>query len=220
MTTHLSLQRPLLPTAQVSALTTGSITLPSARGAFVEGDYDSIASYTVSGSTTDAVAFSSIPATYKHLRLVCSWIAISPSGGGAYLSFIVNDDSSTNYANTHGHSDAASSTVVNSAAGANQTAFKEQSGFMGMNSTDTTNSFSVAIIDFHEYANTSINKSVIWRMVRDRDSGSGHPAARVGVLSGQWRSTSAINKITVTTADSGGARYFYANTTFQLYGLG
>lgn len=36
MTTHLGLQRILLPSAQVSSLTTGSITLPSARGAFVE----------------------------------------------------------------------------------------------------------------------------------------------------------------------------------------
>lgn len=34
MTTHLGLQRILLPSAQVSQLTTGSITLPSARGAF------------------------------------------------------------------------------------------------------------------------------------------------------------------------------------------
>lgn len=34
MTTHLGLQRILLPSAQVSSLTTGSITLPSARGMF------------------------------------------------------------------------------------------------------------------------------------------------------------------------------------------
>ncbi len=34
MTTHLGLQRILLPSAQVSQLTTGSITLPSARGTF------------------------------------------------------------------------------------------------------------------------------------------------------------------------------------------
>lgn len=34
MTTHLGLQRILLPSAQVSSLTTGSITLPSARGSF------------------------------------------------------------------------------------------------------------------------------------------------------------------------------------------
>ena len=70
MTTHLALQRPLLPTAQVSALTTGSITLPSARGVFNSSkDYELIAATTV-GSDTSTVTFSSISSNYTHLILM------------------------------------------------------------------------------------------------------------------------------------------------------
>jgi hypothetical protein len=57
MSPHLGLQRILLPSAQVSQLTTGSITLPSARGAFV--DFSSLAAVymSASGTTTNFQVF-------------------------------------------------------------------------------------------------------------------------------------------------------------------
>jgi len=58
----------LLPTAQVSDLTTGAITLPSARGAFTEGDYDLIATLTSDGSTAQFI-FTDIPQTYRYLEV-------------------------------------------------------------------------------------------------------------------------------------------------------
>jgi hypothetical protein len=50
MTTHLGLQRILVPSAQVSSLTTGSITLPSAKGVFV--DFSSLAAVYMSATGT------------------------------------------------------------------------------------------------------------------------------------------------------------------------
>jgi hypothetical protein len=69
MTTHLGLQRILLPSAQVSSLTTGSITLPSARGAFAPpADFESIATGIGTGSN-NSITFSSIPTDYVHLQI-------------------------------------------------------------------------------------------------------------------------------------------------------
>lgn len=67
MTTHLSLQRMLLPTAQVSSLTTGSITLPGARGAFDETTFQLIQSQSMASSAS--LSFTSIPQTYTHLQI-------------------------------------------------------------------------------------------------------------------------------------------------------
>lgn len=66
MTTHLGLQRILLPSAQVSTLTTGSITLPSARGQAVEYannyDYELISTTTISNGDS-STTWLSLPST-------------------------------------------------------------------------------------------------------------------------------------------------------------
>jgi hypothetical protein len=56
----------MIPSAQVSSLTEGSITLPSAKGTFTTNDFYFIASGTGTGNT---ITLSSIPSTYKNLRI-------------------------------------------------------------------------------------------------------------------------------------------------------
>ena len=70
MSPHLGLQRIMIPSAQVSSLTTGSITLPSAKRGFLESaDYESISTILVDSSGSSSVTFSDIPQTYKHLQI-------------------------------------------------------------------------------------------------------------------------------------------------------
>lgn len=94
MTTHLSLQRMLLPTAQVSDLTTGSITLPSAPQPSIppEEAWDYIAQSQPSGVTS--VTFSSLPSGYSTFKII-GWANtsgdsitnVSVNGGGGTANF-------------------------------------------------------------------------------------------------------------------------------------
>ena len=65
----------MIPGSQVSALTTGNITLAGAKGAFnswsgPEGGYDVLTSVTVGSSSVSSIDFVGIPAGYKHLQLL------------------------------------------------------------------------------------------------------------------------------------------------------
>jgi hypothetical protein len=66
---NLSILRGALASAQVSAYTTGTITLPSAKGTFVEQTaFQSIASTTLT-SNQSTITFGSIPSTFTHLQV-------------------------------------------------------------------------------------------------------------------------------------------------------
>ena len=71
MAPHLGLQRIMIPSAQVSSLTTGAITLPSARGSFIPPEtsgYYSIATTTLS-SASSTITFNTIPTDFTDLEI-------------------------------------------------------------------------------------------------------------------------------------------------------
>ena len=144
---NLSILRGALPSAQVSAYTTGSITLPSARTAFVPPtDFESIASFTATGSET-TTTFSSIPQTYKHLQLRYS-LRSDPSGN-AFLRF--NGNNPNNY---YQYGAGASGTAGNYEMLRN-TQFYISGTAYGLDATYAT----VGIIDINDYTSTVSNKS-------------------------------------------------------------
>jgi len=97
----------MIPSAQVSSLTTGSVTLPSARGAFVGTSFELIQRTTLTGSQV-GISFTSITGTYKHLQIrgiarsdrgsTPDDIHMKFNGGGTYSTHRINNDGTTSYA--------------------------------------------------------------------------------------------------------------------------
>lgn len=150
------------------------------------------------------ITFSSIPSTYTSLQV--RWMARSANNGGANETLYLRmNSSSTGYAwhYLYGYGTSAS------AGGAATQAQIYVDEFPG--STVTANIMGAGIIDIHNYASTTQNKTIRTFAGDDRN-GSGHAA----LYSGLWANTSAVTSLTLYTA-SGQA--FSTSTTFALYGM-
>ena len=165
--------------------------------------YESIASATGTGSNT-TITFSSISNTYKHLQLRI--IAQRTTGAGNQTGRITfNNDSTTTYDYHRLQGDGATAT----AAGTATAAFGLIVPFAGNNSTSI---FGVNIIDIHDYASTTKNKTVRYFSGYDSNNTEGGIVALGSFL---WRSTSAIDRIDIKfSADS-----FATGSTIALYGI-
>lgn len=165
--------------------------------------YESIATATGTGSS-GTITFSSIPATYSHLQIRC--IARTDTGFSTdYIQFRFNSDTGSNYTyhGIEGDGSAAS-------------AFGGTSQTIGLDTNITgggaaSNIIGTAIIDILDYGNTSKYKTV--RTIGGQDSnGSG----QIRFMSNLWLSTSAINRIDLTSYRSAN---WTTQTVFALYGI-
>ena len=164
--------------------------------------YESIATATGTGSSGN-ITFSSIPATYTSLQIR---INARDGAGTGTSNFAIqfNSDTGSNYTRHILRGDG--STVT--ASGANSTS--NISGTIMPLSNQTANVMGVTIIDIHDYASTTRNKTV--RLFGGFDAnGSGS----IGLNSGLWMSTSAINSITFLPAWT----TWTSTTTISLYGI-
>jgi hypothetical protein len=154
--------------------------------------FSQIASTTL-GSAASSVTFSSIPGTYTDLVLVVN-AAVTVS---AAPLFVVNSNFSSIYSETflRGDGTSAASGRITGASNINT----------AINPTASTQ-FN-EIIQFQNYANTNIFKTILWR----GDSTPNFALAGVGL----WRNTAAINAIEVYLSGSN----FIAGSTFNLYGI-
>ena len=158
--------------------------------------FESIATATPTG--TNSVTFSSIPSTYKHLQIRAT---ISNVTSNIYYYTQFNGDSSASYARHGLYGDGASAAAFAQAPNRNEIMVGYDGGF--------TQPMSV-IVDIHDYANTSKNKTVRAISGNDRN-GSGI----IALLSGVWLSTSAINSLTFYN----GGNNYTTGTTIALYGI-
>ena len=163
--------------------------------------YESIASLSGTGSS-GTISFTSIPSTYKHLQL--RFMAASSGTGGVenpWLRF--NNDSTTLYSahRLYGDGSSASSDAFSTVA-------QIRAGFV--NDSSNPDILGVAVIDILEYANTNINKTVRLLSGVDRN-GNGY----VNLGSGNWRSTTAINRIDLIVSGLN----WTADSQFALYGI-
>lgn len=143
-------------------------------------------------SNTAAITFSSIPSTYTDLVLISNFGATT----GANNSLTFNSDTGNNYSDTDLGTDgstASSSRLTNFA-------------YIRAGYVDTSSERSMSIVNIMNYANTSINKSVLLRW----DSNS-YTYSRIGL----WRNTNAITTVTCTAS----AGLFTTGSTFTLYGI-
>lgn len=153
--------------------------------------YEPIATTTVSSSVAN-VTFSSIASTYTDLYLVISNYGNATAGTDIFMRF--NSDSGTNYSVTfiYGTGSSALSSRTTNASGLR----------MGYNN----NYDPMLRINIMNYANTTTNKTVL-----SRDDAAGNVTeATVGL----WRSTAAINAVTIL-ASSGNL----TAGTYTLYGI-
>lgn len=158
--------------------------------------YEPIATYTFA-SAGASYTFSSIPTTYTDLVLVSNY-SQSTSNYGYVRVGNGSVDSGANYSQTNliGNGTAASST--------------RRTGATAWFFFDADNSGAGAMItsvwQINNYSNATTYKTTL-----DRDNNA---AASTYASVGLWRSTSAINTLSVTSAGT-----FASGSTFTLYGI-
>lgn len=151
--------------------------------------YTPIATTTLTSNNT-AITFSSISGSYTDLVVIVSY-ASTANDNSLYMKVGNGSiDTGTNYSTTvlSGNGSATASGRITSTANGiwlNGWAY-------GCSSSITTPS--IAIVNLQNYSNTTTYKSVLTRADNRRDDGNGGTDLSVGL----WRSTSAINTISIT----------------------
>ena len=156
--------------------------------------YEPIATQTL-GSSASSVTFSSISQTYTDLVLIMNF-ASGINDNDVYAR--INGDTTSSYSHTslRGNGSAASSGI-----GSNLTYLRV--GNMSGSNVGQNN----IIINFLNYSNTTTFKAVLNR--------GNNPLLLIEAYVNLWRSTSAINSITVLTQTGS----FSTGSTFTLYGI-
>lgn len=143
------------------------------------------------GSAASTVTFSSIPATYRDLRLVCAF-------GSTRLDDTLvayNSDTSNIYTNVE---------MVGTGSAAQSSAFTRTGAFL---TYTVGGSVSTSVMDIFDYSATDKHKSHLSR--------NGMPTGSVSAVAGRWPSTSAITSLRISCQTGP----FNAGTTFSLYGI-
>lgn len=152
--------------------------------------YEPIATYTVSGSSTNSITFSSIPSTYTDLVLIFSG-RLSSSLENMLIT--INSDTGSNYSNTYMQR----TTTTSSGRNTNQTIW-----YSGAINTEEC----VSTYYFFNYANTTTYKTAIHRMSNTN--------LVVSTECALWRSTSAISTIKISNSAT-----YTSGATATLYGI-
>ena len=169
------------------------------------GSFESIATATGTGSS-GTITFSSIPSTYKHLQI--RYIGRSDEVATVRnLNIRLNGDTGTNYVYHNLTGDGSTATA------AGVTAVAQMLVRPIPAASASANIMGAGIIDIHDYASTTKNKTV--RTFVGADANTASTDWKVSLFSGLWLNTAAITSISLI-AQSGN---FTTNTTFALYGI-
>lgn len=140
---------------------------------------------------TSSIIFSGIDQNYTDLIIIGS---IKVTAGTPVVQLVINSDTNSNYSRTGMYGD-----------GATPSGYKNTSASsLELFSADTTN-FTPITLHLANYSNITTNKAVLQR------SGKTYPT----IAAGLWRSTSAINALTMRLS----ASTFEPGSTFSLYGI-
>jgi hypothetical protein len=154
--------------------------------------YTPLATVTL-GSTASSVTFSSIPATYRDLIVVCEFV---PSGSFFDTGLRFNADGGTNYSFVEASGSGSGSGNSNSAP-------RSQAIFLY---TEATNRWAV-IAQIMDYSATDKHKTVLSRATA---------GAEITIMTAnRWANTAAITSVQVRPD----ASTFASGSTFSLYGV-
>lgn len=167
--------------------------------------YQSIASATGTGSST-TITFSSIPQTYQHLQIrgIVKNTFSTTSTGVGNVNITFNGVGGTSYAT---HTLRGSGTAASAFGDANYSSIYPNA--VANSHANNTNTVGAIIIDIHDYASTTKNKTV--RNFSGVDYNGG---GLIELNSGVFLSTSAITSITLTTSQN-----WTTQTQYALYGI-
>jgi hypothetical protein len=171
----------------------------------ITGSFESISTYTVTGSAVANVTISSIPSTYKHLQLRMLARETSATVGGQ-SQMRINGDSGANY--TYHTLFGSGSAATSDGSGGYQWAYGVD---RHTNGNDPANTFGATIFDFLDYTNTSKYKTL--RAFGGYDANG---TGQIRLHSALWTSTSAITSLYFE--NQGGGSYA-VGTQFALYGI-
>jgi hypothetical protein len=168
--------------------------------------FTSIATITAAGGE-GSVTFSSIPATYTDLqiRAIDRDTNTGTNDGGLFIQF--NGDTASTYPS---HEMYGNGTSVTAAGNILNNRISSTGG--GSKAGQLSANFGVSIWDIADYTNTSKYKTV--KGVYGNDYNASATNVYVGMVSGLWMSTAAINSITIAASVT-----FAAGSTFALYGI-
>jgi hypothetical protein len=169
------------------------------------GSYESISSQTLASDTT-TITFSSIPATYASLQLrILS--RSTRAAENANLNMQINSDTGSVYVRHELYGDGATVTAAGAAAGVVTNSNIARS----TGTTATASVFAVSIIDIHNYASSTQNKTIRSFFGYD-NNGTG----MVGLRSVLYVGTTAVSAFSLTSASSSN---FLTGSVFSLYGI-
>ena len=166
-------------------------------------DFESIATVSVGSGGASQIEFTSIPATFAHLQIRA---IAQTTGAGQFTKMQFNSDTTLANYRSHVVAGDASTVVGNTYTGSIFDGIPVWSN----NTGNTANTFSPAIIDILDYANT--NKNTVTRSFDGRENNSG---GVVGHMSGLYMSTNAITSIKFTGYSGNFPEYSH----FALYGI-
>jgi hypothetical protein len=193
--------------AKTSSIAQGPSTnrnLLAGNPVILPGSYESIATYTVSGSAVSSFTLGSIPQTYKHLQLRC-FVKLD---AGTWIPFQLNGDTQTQRT-THnlrgiGSGSGNVSTGLGSTGDGNFACVADVSQWGSM------------IIDVLDYANTNKNKTTRTFYGFD-NNGSG--SVGIGSVLHFTVGTAAVTSVGMNITQYGSGALFVVGSTFALYGI-
>lgn len=151
---------------------------------------------TTLASSSGTVTFSSIPGTYRDLRIVSMVTSLSGTPTAYGSSIRLNNDTGSNYSTIYAYGNGSSTgSGAESGTSASLGQFPASGG--------------IDHLDIMDYS-TDKHKTMLGRA-----DGNG---ASTWMYSTRWASTAAVTSITITAPDLG-ADTFQAGSTFSLYGV-
>jgi hypothetical protein len=173
----------------------------ASQGRVASTSYESIATTTVGSGGTATISFTSIPATFKHLQLRALYAG---SQLDKNVQVRVGDGSIDTGSNYSGHYLYGYGSGVGVGADVSVTSLRFLSFYYDLNNP------AAFVIDLLDYADT--NKYKTFRSLHGNDSNTN---GQVGIGSGSWRSTNAVNQIQLTLTSGSFNEY----SKFALYGI-
>jgi len=175
----------------------------------VTGSYESIATVTASGGETSLV-LNSIPSTYVAIQIRGMYKDTSTTDYGFGVNLLGRANSITSGYTKHNLYGNGSAAVASGGTGEGYVNF---GGCYMSSGGSYTSMFSTLIIDIHNYASTTQNKTI--RYITGNDANQASTNRVISLGSNLIQSTAAISSFTFYPADSG----FAAGSTFALYGI-
>lgn len=188
-------------------LVLGSVASQNTKSFLITPSFESIATVTVGAGGASPITFTSIPSTYTHLQLRGQLRSNISATGGEYCLIQFNGDTGGNY--SWHYMGGLGTGAAYSGGYANTTSIAGSQ--VATCNNDLASAFGGNVWDIPDYSNT--NK---YKTIRMLNGWSGSAAGVVGMDTGNWRSTAAINAIRIYP---GSGSLWQQYSTFALYGI-